>query len=52
VPEEEQRMFALQNEILANWYDSQEERGVSFAPKPTGAGAFPTAAERDDSADS
>ncbi|MGJ4075013.1 rRNA maturation RNase YbeY [Corynebacterium macclintockiae] len=47
-PEEEQKMFALQNEILANWYDSQEERGVSFAPKPTGAGAFPSAADRDD----
>ena len=41
-------MFALQNEILANWYDSQEERGVSFAPKPSGAGAFPSAADRDD----
>ena len=49
VPEEEQRMFALQNEILANWYDSQEERGVHFAPKPAGAAAFPTAADRDDS---
>ena len=48
-PEEEQRMFALQNEILANWYDSQAERGVSFAPKPTGAAAFPSAADRDDS---
>ena len=47
-PEDEQKMFALQNEILANWYDSQEERGVSFAPKPTGAGAFPSAADRDD----
>ena len=47
-PEEEQKMFALQNEILANWYDSQEERGVSFARKPTGAGAFPSAADRDD----
>lgn len=49
VPEDEQRMFALQNEILANWYDSQEERGVHFAPKPAGAAAFPTAADRDDS---
>ena len=47
-PEDEQKMFSLQNEILANWYDSQEERGVSFAPKPTGAGAFPSAADRDD----
>ena len=48
-PEEEQEMFALQNEILANWYDSQQERGVQFAPKPTGAAAFPSAADRDDS---
>lgn len=47
-PDEEQKMFALQNEILANWYDSQEERGVKFAPKPTGAAAFPSAADRDD----
>ncbi|RAV34685.1 rRNA maturation RNase YbeY [Corynebacterium heidelbergense] len=51
-PDEEQRMFALQNEILANWYDSQAERGVSFGPKPTGPGAFPTAAQRDDSGSS
>ena len=51
VPEDEQRMFALQNEILANWYDSQVERGVHFAPKPTGAGAFPSAADRDDTGD-
>lgn len=48
-PEEEQRMFSLQNEILANWYDSQKERGVKFGPKPTGAAAFPSAADRDDS---
>lgn len=45
VPEEEQRMFALQNEILVNWYDSQKERGVSFGPKPSGAAAFPSASD-------
>lgn len=50
LPEEEQRMFALQNEILANWYDSQEERGVSFGPRPLNEQAFPSAADRDDSA--
>ncbi len=49
--EDEQRMFSLQNEVLANWYDSQEERGVKFGPKPSGASAFPTAADRDDSGD-
>ncbi|MGO2057643.1 MAG: rRNA maturation RNase YbeY [Candidatus Corynebacterium faecigallinarum] len=48
LPDEEQRMFALQNEILADWYDSQEERGVSFGPKPSGAAAFPSAADRDE----
>src|SRR5699024_1913900 len=48
-PEEEQQMFSIQNEVLANWYDSQEERGVKFGPKPSGAAAFPSAADRDDS---
>lgn len=38
-------MFALQNEILVNWYDSQTERGVSFGPKPSGAAAFPSASD-------
>ena len=47
-PEEEQRMFSLQNDILASWYDSQDERGVSFGPKPSSPAAFPTAADRDD----
>lgn len=45
-PEEERRMFALQNDILADWYTDLEERGVSYGPKPTGPGAFPTAADR------
>src|SRR5699024_3147404 len=48
-PEEEQQMFSIQNEVLANWYDSQEDRGVKFGPKPSGAAAFPSAADRDDS---
>ncbi|MDN8623813.1 MULTISPECIES: rRNA maturation RNase YbeY [Corynebacterium] len=46
-PEEERRMFALQNDILADWYTDLEERGVSYGPKPTGPGAFPTAADRE-----
>lgn len=41
-------MFSLQNDILASWYDSQDERGVSFGPKPSSPAAFPTAADRDD----
>ena len=40
-------MFALQNDILADWYTDLEERGVSYGPKPTGPGAFPTAADRE-----
>ena len=48
-PEEEQQMFSIQNEVLANWYDSQEERGVKSCPKPSGAAAFPSAADLDDS---
>ena len=39
-------MFALQNELLADWYDNVEARGIKFQPKPSGAGAFPTAADR------
>jgi probable rRNA maturation factor len=39
-------MFALQNELLADWYDDVEKRGVVYQAKPTGPGAFPTAAER------
>lgn len=45
-PAEEKEMFARQNEILAEWYDSLKERGLSFQPKPTGAQAFPSAADR------
>ncbi|AKK06630.1 putative rRNA maturation factor [Corynebacterium mustelae] len=46
VPAEEQKMFALQNELLADWYSDCEKRGVSYQPKPTGPGAFPSAADR------
>lgn len=45
-PAEEREMFALQNELLADWYDNVEARGVTYQPKPSGAGAFPTAADR------
>lgn len=43
---EEREMFALQNELLADWYDSVQARGVHYQEKPTGPGAFPNAAER------
>ncbi|WP_342318212.1 rRNA maturation RNase YbeY [Corynebacterium mayonis] len=46
-PADEREMFALQNEILADWYDDLSARGVSYQPKPTGAHAFPSAADRD-----
>ncbi|MBZ8178427.1 rRNA maturation RNase YbeY [Corynebacterium poyangense] len=48
-PTEEREMFALQNEILADWYEDLAERGVEYQPKPSGAAAFPSAAQRDDS---
>lgn len=47
-PDDEREMFALQNEILADWYDSLTARGVSYQPKPTGTHAFPSAADRDE----
>ncbi|CCI82870.1 rRNA maturation RNase YbeY [Corynebacterium otitidis] len=46
-PAEEREMFALQNEILADWYDDRRAAGVSFQPKPTGERAFPSAADRE-----
>ncbi|APT82151.1 rRNA maturation RNase YbeY [Corynebacterium ammoniagenes] len=46
-PSEEQEMFALQNELLADWYDSLAKRGLTFHPKPSGAKAFPSAADRE-----
>ncbi len=46
-PHEEYRMFAMQNEILADWYDDCDIRGVVYQPKPTGPGAFPTASQRE-----
>ncbi|QNE89978.1 rRNA maturation RNase YbeY [Corynebacterium incognita] len=46
-PAEEKEMFALQNELLADWYDDIKKRGVTFHPKPTGPKAFPSAAERE-----
>ncbi|WP_431638734.1 rRNA maturation RNase YbeY [Corynebacterium ulcerans] len=45
-PADEQTMFSLQNELLSDWYAFCEKRGVEFQPKPSNAGAFPTAAER------
>ena len=45
-PADEREMFALQNELLADWYDNLEARGTGFQPKPSGPGAFPTASER------
>ncbi|WKD58895.1 rRNA maturation RNase YbeY [Corynebacterium caspium] len=45
-PAEEREMFALQNEILADWYAHITAAGLEFHPKPTGKGAFPSAADR------
>ncbi|AEX70361.1 rRNA maturation RNase YbeY [Corynebacterium diphtheriae] len=45
-PEDEQEMFALQNELLQDWYTYCVRRGVEFQPKPSNAGAFPSAADR------
>ncbi|QDZ43017.1 rRNA maturation RNase YbeY [Corynebacterium sp. sy039] len=45
-PDQEQQMFALQNELLRDWYADCQRRGVSYQPKPSGAGAFPSAADR------
>ena len=39
-------MFGLQNELLADWYEDLDSRGVSYQPKPSGPKAFPDAAER------
>lgn len=46
-PDEEREMFALQNELLADWYDDLTRRGVEYQPRPTGPWAFPTAADRE-----
>ena len=43
---QEREMFALQNELLADGYDDAAARGRSYQPKPSGAKAFPSAAER------
>ena len=43
---EEKEMFGLQNELLADWYEDLDSRGVSYQPKPSGPKAFPDAAER------
>lgn len=45
-PTQEQEMFALQNELLQDWYKDCEQRFVRYQPKPTGPQAFPTAADR------
>ena len=45
-PADERELFALQNELLADWYDDVARRGVEYQPKPTGAQAFPSAADR------
>lgn len=44
---EEREMFALQNELLADWYDDVKKRGIAYQPKPTGPQAFPSAADRE-----
>ncbi|GAB3945344.1 rRNA maturation RNase YbeY [Corynebacterium tapiri] len=46
--QEEREMFALQNEILADWYDELAAQGTTFHPKPSGPKAFPSAADRQD----
>ncbi|MFC3849941.1 rRNA maturation RNase YbeY [Corynebacterium hansenii] len=46
-PDEERRMFALQNGLLADWYDDVERRGADFPAKPINPGAFPSAADRE-----
>lgn len=43
---QEREMFALQNELLADWYDNVEARGIDFQAKPSGPSAFPTASDR------
>ena len=48
MPDEEREMFSLQNELLADWYDSLAARGIKYQPKPTGAHAFPSAADREE----
>lgn len=45
-PAEEKEMFSLQNELLRDWYEDTKRRGVTYQPKPTGPGAFPSAADR------
>lgn len=45
-PAEERRMFALQNGLLADWYDDIDRRGADFPDKPLTPGAFPSAADR------
>ena len=45
--DEERRMFALQNGLLADWYDDVERRGADFPAKPINAGAFPSSADRE-----
>ena len=47
-PDDEHEMFALQNEILSDWYDSLHTRGVAYQDKPTGEHAFPSAADREE----
>lgn len=47
-PAQEREMFALQNEILADWYEDLARREVSYQPRPTGPGAFPEASQRSD----
>ncbi|WP_018296054.1 rRNA maturation RNase YbeY [Corynebacterium lubricantis] len=46
-PQDEREMFALQNEVLADWYDYLTQKDVSYQPKPAGKHAFPTAADRE-----
>ena len=48
---DEQRMFSLQNELLADWYDDLSQRDVHYGPKPTGPDAFPSTSRRADIAE-
>lgn len=47
-PDDEREMFALQNEVLADWYDSLSARGLEYQEKPENRHAFPSAADRDE----
>ncbi|MDY6050766.1 MAG: rRNA maturation RNase YbeY [Corynebacterium sp.] len=45
-PDEEQHMFALQNDILHSWYEDLARQGIQYQPRPNNVGAFPSASDR------